>query len=245
MDPEAAAIPLAAMTSAVGLYTSSKLGLPQPWTPAKEPLPLIIYGASSAVGAYAVQLALRSNIHPLICVAGKSTQYVESLGIDTSRGDVVIDYQQGEEGTVAAIRKAAGGAKLLHAYDAISEKGSYRLLGKVLDAGAKITTVLPALEKDAIPAHVEHSLTLVGSVHSGESSYGHKMDDNQVFAYVYFRYFAKGLQDGWFKPLPQVVVPGGIHGIQEGLNNLKEGKAHGNKFVFRIAEEIGSEGSKI
>lgn len=35
------------MTAAVGLYL--KLGLPEPWTPAVAPLPLIIYGASSAV----------------------------------------------------------------------------------------------------------------------------------------------------------------------------------------------------
>ena len=232
------------MTSAVGLFNSTNLGLPQPWTPAKEPLPLIIYGASSAVGAYAVQLATRSNIHPLICVAGKSTKYVESL-IDTSKGDVVIDYQQGEDGTIAAIRKAAGGNKLLYAYDAISEKGSYHLLGKALDAGAKITTVLPVREKDAIPDYVEHSPTHVGSVHGNKSSYMVNMSDEREFGYIYFRYFAKGLQDGWFKPLPQVVVPGGINGIQEGLKNLKEGKAHGNKFVFRIVDESGFEGSKI
>lgn len=65
---EAAAVPLAAMTAAIGLY--AKLGLPQPWTPATEPIPLLIYGAASSVGAYAVQLARKSNIHPLICVAG-------------------------------------------------------------------------------------------------------------------------------------------------------------------------------
>ncbi|RYC59860.1 hypothetical protein CHU98_g6336, partial [Xylaria longipes] len=44
---EAAAIPLAAMTSAIGLYL--RLGLPQPWARATEPIPLVIYGAASAV----------------------------------------------------------------------------------------------------------------------------------------------------------------------------------------------------
>jgi NADPH:quinone reductase len=35
------------MTAAVGLYL--RLGLPEPWNVAVKPLPLIIYGASSAV----------------------------------------------------------------------------------------------------------------------------------------------------------------------------------------------------
>ena len=35
------------MTAAVGLYL--RLGLPEPWNAALEPLPLIVYGASSAV----------------------------------------------------------------------------------------------------------------------------------------------------------------------------------------------------
>lgn len=54
---EAAAIPLAALTAAVGLNT--KLRLPAPWQPASEPTPLVIYGAASAVGIYTVQLAVR------------------------------------------------------------------------------------------------------------------------------------------------------------------------------------------
>ena len=46
---EAAAIPLAAMTAAVGLYI--RLGLPQPFTPAKKQLLFVVCGAASAVGA--------------------------------------------------------------------------------------------------------------------------------------------------------------------------------------------------
>jgi NADPH:quinone reductase len=105
----------------VGLY--QRLELPEPWRPAKEPTPLVIYGAASAVGSYALQLAVKSNIHPLICVAGKSQDHVKSL-IDPSKGDAVVDYRGGDEAVVEGIRKALGGAKLFHAYDAVSEKGS-------------------------------------------------------------------------------------------------------------------------
>ncbi|KAI3390538.1 hypothetical protein diail_9268 [Diaporthe ilicicola] len=219
---EAAAIPLAALTAACGLYT--KLGLPQPWQPAAEPIPLVVYGAASAVGIYAVQLALRANIHPLICVAGNSQEHVRAF-LDPSKGDAVIDYRAGDDAVVEGIKKAANGAKLLHAYDAVSEKNSYVNLGKALADGAKITTVLPVKEED-VRGGVQVSRTMVGSVHKEEKDLG----------FVYMRYFAKGLQDGWFKPQPQEVVPGGLGGIQKGLENLKAGKANAIKYVFRIAD---------
>ncbi|KAK2603164.1 hypothetical protein N8I77_009642 [Diaporthe amygdali] len=219
---EAAAIPLAALTAACGLTT--KLGLPQPWQPASEPTPLVVYGAASAVGIYVVQLALRANIHPLICIAGNSQDHVKSF-IDPSKGDTIIDYRSGDDAVVEGIKKAANGAKLLHAYDAVSEKNSYINLGKALSDGATITTVLPVKEED-VRSSVQVKKTMVGSVHQDEKDLG----------FVYMRYFAKGLQDGWFKPQPQEVVPGGLGGVQKGLENLKAGKANAVKYVFRIAE---------
>ncbi|RYP57158.1 hypothetical protein DL769_009659 [Monosporascus sp. CRB-8-3] len=223
---EAAAIPLAAMTAAVGLYL--RLGLPEPWRPATEPIPLVIYGAASAVGAYSVQLAKRSNIHPLICVAGKSGSYVETL-IDRSKGDTIIDYRDGDEAVVEGLKKAAGGTRLLYAFDAVAEHGSYINLGRVLSEGSKMTLVLPPGGDS--PVHVAASLTLVGSVHNEAKDFG----------FVYFRYLGRGLQEGWFKPHPQVVVPGGLAGIQKALEDLIAGKAHAVKFVFRIADTEGVE----
>ncbi|KAI1735830.1 GroES-like protein [Xylaria scruposa] len=226
---EAAAIPLAAMTSAVGLYL--RLGLPQPWQQAKEPIPLIIYGAASAVGAYAIQLAQQSNIHPLICVAGRSIAHVEKL-IDRSKGDVILDYREGDDALVENLKKAANGKPVLYAFDCVAEKTSYTNLGKVLAEGAKLTLVLPNKDYDTVlPSYVEHSFTSVGSVH----------DNSKDFGYVYFRYFARGLQEGWFKPQPQQVIPGGLAGIQQALENLRDGKANAVKYVFRIADTEGVE----
>lgn len=221
---EAAAIPLAALTAACGLYT--KLGLAQPWgQPAGAPTPpLVIYGAASAVGIYVVQLALRAGIHPLICVAGNSQGHVRSF-IDPAKGDAVVDYRDGDDAVVEGIKKAANGARLLHAFDAVSEKNSYVNLGKALADGATITTVLPG-NKDGVRSGVQVNLTMVGSVHADEKDLG----------FVYMRYFSKGLQDGWFKAQPQEVIPGGLGGIQTGLENLKAGRAKAVKYVFRIAE---------
>jgi NADPH2:quinone reductase len=120
---EAATIPLAGMTAALGLY--QRLGLPLPWLPAQEKLPLVIYGAASAVGAFAVKLARLSNIHPIICVAGRGIAYVESL-IDRFLGDTIVDYRNGNEEVVNQLQNALGSnRKLGYAFDAVSDKGSY------------------------------------------------------------------------------------------------------------------------
>lgn len=164
---EGAAIPLAALTAAIGLY--ARLRLPEPWFPLKDDqqIPVVVYGASSAVGTYALQLAARSNIHPLICIAGRASQHVEKF-IDRSKGDVIIDYREGDDAVVAGIQNALQGRTLHHAFDAVSENGSWINICKVLDPQAKITLVLPGATFEGIPDTVQKSDTNVGSVHGCE-----------------------------------------------------------------------------
>jgi NADPH2:quinone reductase len=71
---EAATIPLCAMTAALGLF--SDLGLPEPWVSVSEARTrvqkggIIVYGAASATGAFAIKLLMHADIHPILCVAG-------------------------------------------------------------------------------------------------------------------------------------------------------------------------------
>ncbi|KAF2119763.1 chaperonin 10-like protein [Lophiotrema nucula] len=227
---DAATIPLAAMTSAIGLYI--RLGLPQPWTPATTQIPLVVYGGASAVGAFAIKLAVLSNIHPIIAVAGRGQSYVETL-IDRSKGDTIIDYQKGDDAVVQGIKDALKGEKLEYAFDAVSEHNSYLNIVKVLESKGKITLVLPGKKYEGIPESVTQSITSVGDTHKSASN----------FAYVYFRYMAKGLGEGWFKPHPAEVVPGGLEGIEKALDNLKNGKASAVKYVFKIGDTPGVKSS--
>lgn len=230
---EGAAIPLAALTAAVGLYAPDRLSLPQPWAPATEPTPLVVYGASSAVGTYVLQLAARSNIHPLICVAGKAAAHVEKL-IDRSKGDTIVDYRAGDQAVADGIQAALQGQKLQHAFDAVSEGNSHRNVAPALDPRAgRITFVLPPrgggfdAARDGLPAGVRQSTTQVGSVHE---------EAGKDLGYVYCRYFTRGLAEGWFRGQPQEVRPGALEGVEAALKDLKAGKASAVKYVFRIAE---------
>ncbi|KAL9055681.1 MAG: hypothetical protein Q9162_003407 [Coniocarpon cinnabarinum] len=232
---EASTIPLAAMTAVVGLYT--KLNLPEPWTGGRhdgelkdspKPAdvgPLIVYGAASAVGAFAIQLAKRSNIHPIIGVAGRGIPFVESL-LDTSKGDAVVDYREGDQAVVTGIQTAAKGQTIHYCYDAISENNSYVNAANAMAEGGKITLVLPFKDFSDCPPHVEKVMTYVGDVHNA----------NKDMGLAWFKLFEKGLRDGWLKGHPYTVVPGGLNGVHQGLTDLQNGKASATKFVFRISD---------
>ncbi|KAI2480109.1 Qor NADPH quinone reductase [Pyrenophora tritici-repentis] len=227
----AATIPLAAMTAAIGLH--QRMGLPDPWsaatsTPEKEktPTPLLVYGGASAVGAFTIKLARRAGIHPIIAVAGRGIPFVESL-IDRAAGDTIVDYRDGDAAVVSGIQTALAGSKLHHAYDAVSEHGSYTNIVQVLEPEGQLVLVLPGKQYEGIPESVKMRVTSVGEAHGGDAD----------FAFVMFRYLARGLQEGWFVPHPYEVVPGGLGGVETGLRNLKEGKASAVKYVFRVGEE--------
>jgi NADPH:quinone reductase len=226
------------MTAAIGLYIN--LELPAPWHPATEPIPLIVYGASSAVGAFAIKLAVRSNIHPIIAVGGKGEVFVKSI-IDESKGDVFVDYRGGADQLVEGMKAGLKGEEVFHAYDAISEKGSFEACSKVLSEGGKITLVMPGSDYSAIPRTLKSSITYVGLVHDSNTIDNKTVNwKNHVngldFGYVYFKLFGQGLKEGWLKPHPYEVVPGGLNGIPEALTNLREGKSSAVKYVFKIED---------
>lgn len=229
------------MTAALGMYRH--LGLPEPWVPAETPIPLIVYGASSAVGAFAVKLAALSNIHPIIAVAGKGEKYVSTL-LDKSKGDAIVDYRNGDEAVIQGIRnalKAAGAGGASYAFDAISEHGSYLNIHKVLEPHGKIALVLSADEGVNVPTSMIHTFVMVGVVHGIRGI----KPGGKEFGYVFFKYFGRALELGILSGHPYEVVPGGLGGVGTALKDLKAGKASAFKYVFRIADTEGVTGGDL
>lgn len=230
---EAATIPLAAMTAALGLY--QRLKLPLPWNPATEPLPLVVYGGATAVGAFAIKFARLSNIHPLITVAGKGSAFVETL-IDREKGDTIIDYRDGDEVVRARIKEAAGGRAIHYAYDAVGEHGSHQNVGAVMTAPGEITTMLPSSDYQP-PQGIVIGQTIAGSVHMAPAA-GKTLEDIE-FGAAFFQFIGRGLSQGWFSGHPYEVRPGGLAGLQGAFQDLKAGKASAIKYVVRIGETEG------
>jgi NADPH2:quinone reductase len=221
------------MTAALGLYQEMKL--PLPWSPAEKRTPLVVYGGATAVGAFAIKFAQLSNIHPIIAVAGKGAPFVETL-ISREKGDTIIDYREGDEAIRSNIKVAAQGP-IHHAYDAVSEKGSYVNLGAALDAPGRVNVVLPAEEGAKIPDGISIHRTMVGSVHNPPAE-GQVLGDKE-FGAAFFQFIGRGLAQGWFSGHPFEVREGGLGGLEGALKDLRAGKASAVKYVVRISETEG------
>ena len=242
---EASTVGLAGITAALGLFAEDRLALPSPFNPLKEEtIAIVIYGASSSFGAYALQLAKLAGLFT-IAVAGKGLNYVESL----QRADILIDYRNGEENTIALIKKAitdkfGPGAKLEYAYDAVSENGSMQLLAKAMENSGKIAIVLPRDPEQKL-RQVSHDTDqtqfadIPESVVTVESSVPSAHGKDAEFARKYFILFGRLMEEGMFKPNRPRVLSVGLLGVKEGLQLLKNGKVSAEKLVVRIAETPG------
>ncbi len=151
---EAAALPLAAMTAAIGLYVDQGLRRRgRRRRRRRQPLPPSRWWCTARRGRWAptpCSWRRKSGVHPIICVAGSSAPYVETL-IDRSRGDTIVDYRAGNEAVVAGLKAALAGADVVHAFDAVSEHDSYRNLSEVLSPGAKLNTCCPSATASRCP----------------------------------------------------------------------------------------------
>ncbi len=154
--------------------------------------------------------------------------------LDPARGDVAVDYREGDEVVLAALQKAlAGRPPLRHALDAVAEGA--QIIGRLFHAAGdgeagRFTFVSPGT-KEGVPEYVQQAMTFDGSVH--------RAPEAKDLGYVFLRYIARGLREGWFRAQKTEVVPGGLGGVQTGLENLKSGKASAVKYVYRIAETEG------
>ncbi|KAL1748203.1 chaperonin 10-like protein [Schizophyllum fasciatum] len=224
---EAATLPLAVMTAAIGLFV--RLGIPAPDTPeaaSNAGKAIIVNGAASSVGAFAVQLAKRAGLF-VVGTAGSSKDYAKELG-----ADVVVDYRDFKgDAIIDALVSAVGGRPTPWAYDAVSEHGSALILARTLDklsSSGKLTTVLdvPSEERSQFPASVTLDKTMVGTAYA----------EDEKFAAEYYRKISRWLADKSFKANRPKVLIGGLESVSKGLDLLQSGQVHAEKLVYRIAD---------
>lgn len=239
---EAATIPLAMYTAAVGLYRNLKL--PMPFERADEKsktdtIPLIINGAGSSVGAFALKLAkLNPSISPIIVTAGAGASFAKDLG-----ADVVLDYRS--PSIAEDLKDALGGKKLLQIFDAANSEKSITYLLPILESTGGRYTCTQGIRGGIYGT--DASLTLlekwggwweqiwVGSVH----------DDNPKgglwFGTIFSRLVEIIIAQGGFRGHPFEIVEGGLEGVGDALGRLREGRGGGRKFVTRIGDTVGVE----
>lgn len=143
---DAAALPLAGLTAWQALFDHAAIETGQS---------ILIYGASGAVGGYAVQLAVDAGMKVTATAGPRSHERVSAYGADH-----VVDY------TSAPIEQLVDGQRfdVVLNLAPIGPEEATPLLGLVTDGGSLVTMVIPFRE------HAERDVRIVNAFARGDAS---------------------------------------------------------------------------
>lgn len=237
---EAVTCTLAMYTAVVGLY--SVFGFRFPWEPKRESDPragpLVIWGGSTAVGAFAIKFLKASGAGPIITTVGKSRDFVAGL-LDESKGDVIVDYRQAD--AVDQIKKIIKerGLNIDKVFDCVSENDCQVLAGSIFEKGQGGHLAVVLTPDERIQEGLKVTQVSVGAIHFGlglAALLGKQTQEDKEMARAMSAWVTSALREGRFKGHPTRVIPGGLNGVGEGLRQLRDGKVNAEKLVYRIAD---------
>lgn len=152
---EASTVPVNLVTVFHTATTDLELELPWPipqgWTPAAADAPILVWGASSSVGIYAVQVLRHWGYRQVLAVSsGRHHEYLRRVGatacFDYTKPDVV-------QSILAYARENGSGAgepQVPYILDCIgSLEGTLRPLTSIAQRGSRVAVMLPVILKDA------------------------------------------------------------------------------------------------
>ncbi|TPX17557.1 uncharacterized protein E0L32_012150 [Thyridium curvatum] len=230
-----AAIGTSFMTAGLALFKS--LGLPgQPLQPSKKPLPVLVYGGSTATGTAAIQLLRLAGFVPVATCSPHNFELVKSYGAAN-----VFDYRA--PNCAAAIR-AHTRNELKYALDCITTAESmgicYAALGR---AGGRYTALDPYPETVAATRKIINPDWVLGPVMLGRAiawppPHGPRPADPEMLAFGMC--WRKTIQDllgqGLIREHPLFVQPGGLDRVLVGMDALRAKKVSGKKLVYQMPQ---------
>lgn len=223
---EGATLGVAITTVGQGMYQS--LGLALPSEPVSDKTPLLVYGGSTATGSIAIQFGKLSGYQVITTASPRNHELLKSLGADH-----VIDYNDPQAGQ--KIRELTND-KLKFAFDCISEGSSPKIcFDAISSTGGTYGCILPVKsDREDVVSKFTLGYTAFGEdyVKLGRTSTA-KPEDLE-FAAKFWQLASKLLEEGKIKAHPHKLVDGGLDTIPQSIQDLKDGKASGFKFVHRI-----------
>ncbi|KAI0749262.1 GroES-like protein [Daedaleopsis nitida] len=223
---QAASIPVGLGTVVAGTWNkhpqARSIGIPAPWEEGGETKfankPAVILGGSSSVGQYAIQLARLNKFSPIITTASLHNEsWLKSLGATH-----VLDRSLAASDTLSSLQKITEGKPIEYIFDAVSLGDTQALAYQTLAPGA----IPKELKVDGDGKKVVH---VFGSTHA---------PTNTEIAREVFGRLTAWLEDGVIVPNKVEVLPGGLAGIPDGLERLKQNKVSGTKLVARPQETV-------
>lgn len=183
--------------------------------------PVLVYGASSSVGLYAVQIAKLEGRRVIGVASKKNHELLRSLG-----ADLCMDYhdKDWEERVVEALGE--GSSPII--CDMISNKDTVTACANIAaKTGSKqVVITMPPLQGEYSGIHAV----------SIDLEEGPRDEGAAARCAEYTKKLTAWINEGKFKPNPVKLVPGGLGAVENALNDLKNGKISAAKYVVRVQE---------
>ncbi|KAI0050805.1 dehydrogenase [Auriscalpium vulgare] len=228
---DAAQIGVPALTAIQTLWEAHK-DLPTPLAPTTTPVPILVYGGSSAVGFYTIQFAKLSGLRVLVTASPHNFELLKEYGADE-----FFDYKDPQ---VSQKIKAATGGKLKHAVDTISEAGSGTIIAEAFgEEGGHIGQILIySSPQENVTVKFTLAYDLLGEDFETPRPFKATPEYREHSEKV-IKLLAEILALGKVKPMPKLILPKGLASVQEGFDYMTSGKVSAQKITYRIADTPG------
>ncbi|CAL1717202.1 unnamed protein product [Somion occarium] len=227
---QAATIPLGIATGVTGLYAQAREGGGAELTPLWKPggrgkyagQPIVIFGGSSSVGQYTIQLARLSGFSPIITtVSPHNNDFVKTLGATHT-----IDRRLSSSEIIAEVKKITS-EPIKIVYDAISLGSTQEIAYEITASGGTLVLTLPSEVPDEKLTPYKKIVFTLGSV---------QVPEHRALGIELYQNLTQLVASGEIKPNPVEILPDGLAGIPDGLERMKKDLISGKKLVAHPQE---------
>lgn len=230
---EAATMGCGLWTAIQGLYHPTRLGLAEPPNKTSNGEWILVYGGSSSVGMFVIQLAHHSGYKVVTLASPKNHELCKSFG-----ADAVFDYKDPD---VITKVKEATGSSIHNAFDTISTIESQILSIQTFAPGpGKLLTIqAPQTDAQKLREDVKVQHTLLYTCHGRAFSYGTRAHypaspEDRAHMANFLKKLPELVKNGTIKPNPVKKWEGGLEAIKDGLQYMQDGKVSGEKIVYSV-----------
>lgn len=224
---EAATVPLAAATAWLALFSKGSLDIPR--SPVKE-VAVLIWGGSSSVGQYAIQVAALHGFKIVTTCSERNFDLVKSLGAHH-----VFDYRNSD----VAKQISAVAPDLEYVFDTIGTSESSTLASHAIkENGGRLCTVRPGkANTESVSKQTTVTDVLVWTAFLKDHRYGSffwpaNQSDHDLASEL-FEKLPEWLENGKIKPSTAKVLKG-LDSVAQGFQEHRDGKISAYKIVYEI-----------
>ncbi|KAF2491268.1 GroES-like protein [Lophium mytilinum] len=223
----AATVPLALATAWLALLSPYSLGIDRT---AADQIQLLIWGGSTSVGQYAIQIARRFGFR--FATTCRNKDIVEALG-----AKFVYDYRSPT--VIGDIKTALPG--ITYVLDCVgNETSSAQASSAVCDSGGALCTIQPMkVNTQNVEKRVKVTDVVVFTAFFDDLVLGPvkipKRKEDRVLATELYQQLPGMLSSGIIKPNRVRVVEGGLEGVVHGFQLYRDNAVSGQKLVYSIA----------